>query len=151
MASTRVPGLPATPTSNTILLDDRRFHNLLPDEEWGRLVEVMGAPSWATDPKFATVTGRLDHQQELDDGIEAWTMTLGKYEVTELCQAAGVRALPVQSAEDRVEHDPQLRHREMFLPVEHTALGDYKVQNAPFKLSETPAANTLPSSCAGIT
>jgi hypothetical protein len=37
MASTRVPRLPATPASNTILLDDRRFHNLLPDEEWGRL------------------------------------------------------------------------------------------------------------------
>ena len=37
MASTRLPRLPATPASNTILLDDRRFHNLLPDEEWGRL------------------------------------------------------------------------------------------------------------------
>src|SRR3954453_6106166 len=37
MASTRVPRLPATPASNTILLDDRRFHDLLPDEEGGRL------------------------------------------------------------------------------------------------------------------
>jgi Domain of unknown function (DUF4166) len=37
MASTRLPRFPATPASNTILLDDRRFHNLLPDEEWGRL------------------------------------------------------------------------------------------------------------------
>ena len=37
MASTRVPRLPATPASNTILLDDHRFHDLLPDEDWGRL------------------------------------------------------------------------------------------------------------------
>jgi hypothetical protein len=37
MASTRVPRLTITPASNTVLLDDRRFHNLLPDEEWGRL------------------------------------------------------------------------------------------------------------------
>jgi hypothetical protein len=37
MASTRLPRFPVTPASNTILLDDRRFHNLLPDEEWGRL------------------------------------------------------------------------------------------------------------------
>jgi hypothetical protein len=36
----------------------------------------------------------------LDDKIEAWSMTLGKYELTERCQAAEVRALPVQSAED---------------------------------------------------
>jgi len=37
MASTRVPRFPAAPASNTILLDDHRFHDLLPDEEWGRL------------------------------------------------------------------------------------------------------------------
>jgi crotonobetainyl-CoA:carnitine CoA-transferase CaiB-like acyl-CoA transferase len=119
------------------------------DDEWQRLVEVMGAPSWATSPKFATVIGRLQHQQELDEQIEAWSMTLEKYELTERCQAAGIRALPVQSAEDRVEHDPQLRHREMYLPIEHPALGTYKVQNAPFKLSETPASNHLPSPLIG--
>ena len=119
------------------------------DAEWSRLVEVMGAPPWAADKKFATVTGRLDHQKALDNGIESWTMTLGKYEVTERCQAAGVRAMPVQSAEDRVEHDPQLRHREMFLPIEHPALGAYRVQNAPFKMSETPAFNHLPSPMIG--
>jgi hypothetical protein len=37
MTSTRLPRFPATPASNAILLDDRRFHDLLPDEEWGRL------------------------------------------------------------------------------------------------------------------
>ena len=37
MASTRLPRFPVSPASNTILLDDRRFHDLLPDEEWGRL------------------------------------------------------------------------------------------------------------------
>jgi len=57
--------------------------------------------------------------------------------------------MPVQSAEDRVEHDPQLRHRGMYLPMIHPALGEYKVQNAPFKLSETPAFNHLPSPMIG--
>jgi benzylsuccinate CoA-transferase BbsF subunit len=69
--------------------------------------------------------------------------------VTEQCQAAGVRALPVQSAEDRVEHDPQLRQREMYQEMEHPALGRHKVQNAPFTLSETPVANSLPSPMIG--
>jgi len=119
------------------------------DEEWRRLVQVMGAPAWAGNDKFATVAGRLRHQDELDERIEAWTKTLGKYAVTEQCQAAGVRALPVQSAEDRVEHDPQLRKREMYLEIEHPALGFYKVQNAPFKLSETPAMNSRPSPMIG--
>jgi benzylsuccinate CoA-transferase BbsF subunit len=119
------------------------------DEEWQRLVEVMGAPSWAAAAKFATVTGRLQHQEEMDEHIERWSRTLGKYELTERCQAAGVPALPVQSAEDRVEHDPQLRHRQMYLAMEHPALGLQKVQNAPFKLSATPASNHLPSPLIG--
>jgi benzylsuccinate CoA-transferase BbsF subunit len=119
------------------------------DKEWQRLVQTMGAPSWADSDKFATVLGRLHHQEELDEHIEAWSMTLGKYELTERCQAAGVRALPVQSAEDRVEHDPQLRHRQMYREIEHPALGRYKVQNAPFELSETPASNYLPAPLIG--
>src|ERR1700719_4446792 len=101
------------------------------------------APSWASSPKFTTAIGRLQHQEELDEHVETWSMTFGKYELTERCQAAGVRALPVQSAEDRVKHDPQLHHREMYLEMEHPALGRHKVQNAPFKLSETPASNHL--------
>ena len=47
------------------------------DEEWQRLVQVMGAPSWAASPKFATVTrtlaapggiGRADRSVEHDVG-----------------------------------------------------------------------------------
>ena len=119
------------------------------DAEWRGLAAVMGAPLWAGSEKFASVEGRLRHQEELDARIEGWTLSLGKYEVTELCQAAGVRALPVQSAEDRVEHDPQLRHRQMYLPMEHPALGSHKVQNAPFIMSETPAVNTRPAPLIG--
>jgi crotonobetainyl-CoA:carnitine CoA-transferase CaiB-like acyl-CoA transferase len=119
------------------------------DEEWQRLVQVMGYPAWATAPQFATLARRLQHQEKMDEGIEAWSMTLGKYEVTERCQAAGVRALPVQSSEDRVEHDPQLHHRQMYLEMEHPTLGVRQIQNAPFKLSATPAINHLPSPLIG--
>jgi benzylsuccinate CoA-transferase BbsF subunit len=55
----------------------------------------------------------------------------------------------VQSSEDRVEHDPHLHHRQMYLELEHPALGVRKIQNAPFKLSETPAINHLPSPLIG--
>ncbi len=119
------------------------------DAEWRRLVAVMGAPAWTQDAAFATVAGRIAAQDALDAGIEAWTATLGKYEVTERCQAAGVRAMPVQSAEDRVEHDPQLRARGLYRPLAHPALGTYAAQNAPFVLSATPAENTRPSPMIG--
>ena len=121
----------------------------LSDEEWRSLVDVMDSPSWAAHRKFDTLEGRLEHQEELDRGIEAWTKTLGKYEIMERCQAAGVRAMPVQSSQDRVDNDPQLRYREIYRPVEHPALGNWPLQNAPFKLSETPAVNSRPGPLIG--
>ena len=84
----------------------------------------MGSPSWATGEKFATLEGRLEHQEEMDQGIEAWTRTLGKYEIMERCQAAGVPAMPIQSSQDRVDNDPQLRHREMLPGREASRAGD---------------------------
>jgi crotonobetainyl-CoA:carnitine CoA-transferase CaiB-like acyl-CoA transferase len=119
------------------------------DDEWRRLVEILGSPAWAIDEKFATLKGRLEHQEEMDKGIEVWTKTLGKYEIMEQCQTAGVRSMPVQSSEDRVDNDPQLRHREMYIPMEHLALGTWRLQNAPFKMSETPAVNSRPGSLIG--
>ncbi|HVZ08927.1 CaiB/BaiF CoA transferase family protein [Rhodopila sp.] len=119
------------------------------DAEWRALVQVMGSSDWAASDRFATAAARLHHQDELDSHIEAWTQTLGKYEVTERCQAAGVRAMPVQSAEDRVEHDPQLRHRRLYRPIEHPALGTYKAQNAPFTMSATPVFNHAPAPMIG--
>jgi crotonobetainyl-CoA:carnitine CoA-transferase CaiB-like acyl-CoA transferase len=119
------------------------------EDEWRRLVAVMDSPQWATDTKFTTLSGRLDHQEELDQGIQAWTETIEKYQLTEICQAAGVPAMPVQSTENRVEHDPQLRHRDLYLELDHPVIGRYKFQNAPFKLSETPAINFKPAPIIG--
>jgi crotonobetainyl-CoA:carnitine CoA-transferase CaiB-like acyl-CoA transferase len=112
----------------------------LSDEEWTKLVGLMNGPAWAKDSKFSTLGGRLQHQDEMDRAIEEWTLTLGKYELAEKCQAAGVRAMPVQSSQDRVENDPQLRHRGMFTKVKHPMLGDWKFQGAPFRLDGAKVA-----------
>ena len=111
------------------------------DEEWCNLVCLLGSPDWATDPKLATLQGRLENQEEMDRCIEEWTLTLEKYDLMAKCQAAGVRAMPVQSNEDRAEHDPQLRERGLLREVEHPELGTWRMQNAPFVLSESPAVN----------
>ena len=119
------------------------------DEEWQRLVRAMGSPSWAMDQDFNSLKGRLEHQEEMDRGIEEWTKTLGKYEIMELCQAVGVRAMPVQSSQDQVDNDPQLRHREMYTDMEHAAMGTWPLQNAPFKMSVTPPLNSRPGPIIG--
>ena len=107
------------------------------DEEWQALVKVMGSPGWAVNPKFATTMGRIENQEELDKGILEWTLTQEKYELMEKCQAAGVRAMPVQSADDKVDRDPQLEARGMFVERDHPVVGVKKLQNMPFVMSKS--------------
>lgn len=105
------------------------------DEEWHALVLLMGSPDWATDQALATLEGRIKCQVEIDQQIGEWAKQFGKYELAALCQTAGVTALPVQSNEDRVEHDLQLRHQELFAPVHHPVVGTNLMQQSPFKMS----------------
>jgi crotonobetainyl-CoA:carnitine CoA-transferase CaiB-like acyl-CoA transferase len=119
------------------------------DAEWQNLVRLMGSPAWAADDILTTLSGRIEHQEALDQGIEAWTMTQEKYDLTASCQAAGVRAIPVQSSEDRVAHDPQLRARGLYVELEHPALGRRTFQGPPFKLSKSPAVIDRPAPLMG--
>ena len=101
------------------------------NEEWHSLVRLMGSPPWAVETQYGNLAGRIKHQEAMDQGIESWTQTMDKYELTEKCQGERVRAMPVHSSENRVEHDPQLRHRGMYSELEHQVLGRWKFQNAP--------------------
>ena len=107
------------------------------DAEWKALVKVMGNPGWAVERQVLNVFWDvIRNQEELDQKIEEWTLTLDKYEITERCQAAGVPAAPVQSSEDRVERDPQMKARGHFSSVlDHPVLGPKRHQSAPFTLS----------------
>ena len=53
-------------------------------------------------------------------------------------QACGVAAGVVQTGEDVLEHDPQLRHRNFYQRLEHPAIGTYRAPQASFRLSDAP-------------
>lgn len=103
------------------------------------LCALMGQPGLARDPKFATNEVRVKHQDELDAIIGRWTRARRRYDIMQKCQAAGIIAAVVQSAEDRVEYDPQLHHREVFPIINHPELGDFPYEGYPVKMSRTPA------------
>ena len=83
------------------------------------LCALMGQPGLALDPKFATNEARVANQDELDAIIGRWTRARRRYDIMRKCQAAGIISAVVQSAEDRVEYDPQLQHREMHPIINH--------------------------------
>jgi len=106
------------------------------------LCAVMGQPALAFDPKFATNEARVAHQDELDAIIGRWTHARRRYDIMRQCQAAGIVAAVVQSAEDRVEYDPQLQHREVFPIIENPEVGgEFPYEGYPVRMSRTPANN----------
>jgi crotonobetainyl-CoA:carnitine CoA-transferase CaiB-like acyl-CoA transferase len=119
------------------------------DAQWRALVKVMGSPEWANDPNYATVTGRLAHQDKLDAQIQAWTETQNKHEVAARLQAAGVPAGAVQSAQDRLEKDPQLAARGLYVELEHAEQGRRLFEGVPVKLSATPGRLKRPAPLIG--
>src|SRR5690606_38272990 len=80
------------------------------EADWQALVRVLGAPAWARDPRFARLEDRLTHQDALDALLEQETNDRDGFELMQALQAAGVAAGVCQTAEDRFESDPQLKH-----------------------------------------
>ena len=56
-----------------------------------------------------------------------------------LMQAAGVPAGVVETGEDLLDRDPQLRYRRTFVELQHAEVGKYRTQAEPHFLSSSTA------------
>ena len=108
------------------------------DEEWQSFSRVISKPAWTNDPRFATLQARKENEDELDRLVEEWTINHTAEEVMTMMQAAGVGAGVVQTSEDLLEHDPQLRHRHFFRELDHPEVGKYHAPRPTFVLSKAP-------------
>ena len=108
------------------------------DVAWEALAKFIG-DGWTADARFATLAGRIEHQDELDRRVATWTATVDAYDAMERLQRAGVPAGVCQTAADRCDRDPQLAHLQWLTEVVGTKIGRWPVAEMPVKLSETPA------------
>lgn len=102
------------------------------DDEWKAFVREMGAPSWTQQAKFASLTNRLLHQDELDQLVTEWTKSQEPFALQERLQKAGVPAGVCQTAQDRVERDAQLQHLRWLIPLRHSEIGEWPIKDVPF-------------------
>ncbi|MFC1966969.1 CaiB/BaiF CoA transferase family protein, partial [Chloroflexota bacterium] len=84
------------------------------DEEWESFCGVICNPAWAKESRFGTLRSRKENEDELDRLVEEWTITYPPEEVMSMMQANGVAAGVLQTGEDLLERDPQLKHRHFF-------------------------------------
>ncbi len=102
------------------------------EDEWAALVREMGTPAWAQHEKFATLAARVQNQDELDRLVSAWTNDKEPFALQESLQKAGVSAGVCQTAQDRIERDPQLQHLKWLMPLPHSEIGAWPVKDVPF-------------------
>jgi len=118
------------------------------DVEWQAFCKIIGDAPWTQEPKFSTLRGRKENEEELDKLVEGWTINYDAEEVMHRMQDAGVAAGVVQNAKDLYE-DPQLKERAYFWAMEHKELGKFSHLGQPSILSKTPAKPYRPAPCLG--
>lgn len=118
------------------------------DVEWERLVEVLGSPAWATEPRWATLQGRQEHHDELDARLSAWTSRQEVAEVVEQLRRAGIPAAPANTNAEVLE-DPHLRGRAFFQEIDEPQSGAFPHMGLAARLSRTPGSIRRPGPAFG--
>jgi crotonobetainyl-CoA:carnitine CoA-transferase CaiB-like acyl-CoA transferase len=98
--------------------------------------------------KFATLAGRLQHQDELDHHLAAWTLTQEPRAAMEHIQAHGVAAGMVLFEPDAYA-DPHLQARGFFETITHPECGTHRYPGLMWKMSKTPGSIRSPACCLG--
>lgn len=109
------------------------------DAQWRSLVDVLGLGEAGSGERFATLDGRLANQDAIEAIVNAATETWDGFQLMTELQRRHVPAGVVQTAQERVELDPQLKHLGWMTELNQAEIGRWPVRNHPGKLSETPA------------
>jgi crotonobetainyl-CoA:carnitine CoA-transferase CaiB-like acyl-CoA transferase len=102
-----------------------------------RVMVLVGRPELVDEPWFANHTGRLEHQDELDDAIGSWIGERDSDEVVRAFEEVHAAIAPILAI-DEIFEDPQFIARETITEVDHPKLGKLKMQNVIPRLIETP-------------
>jgi len=103
---------------------------------WGPICDIIGEPTWKTDPEYATPPARLPKLMAIFARIEEWTKTKTKFEVMEICNAQDIPVGPILSMRE-ISEDESLRKTGTVVEVDHPTRGKYLSVGNPIKLSDS--------------
>jgi formyl-CoA transferase len=103
---------------------------------WEKICDVIGEPTWKTDPEYATPKARLPKLNEIFARIEAWTMSMTKFEAMDILNKYDIPCGPILSMKELAE-DASLRNTGTVVEVDHPTRGKYLSVGNPIKLSDS--------------
>jgi formyl-CoA transferase len=103
---------------------------------WHPICDLIGKPEWKTDPDYATPPARLPRLKHIFATIEAWTMTMTKFEVMKICNEHDIPVGPILSLKEIAE-EKSLRDTGTVVEVDHPTRGKYLTVGNPVKMSDS--------------
>ncbi|HJY81291.1 MAG TPA: CoA transferase [Candidatus Binatia bacterium] len=113
------------------------FIEAVEEHQWNEFVELMGKPSWALEPIFATRQLRAANWDVLQPLLQQWVK---QQRVLDLCKRAQEQRIPfapVSTMRDLLESE-HLQAREFFVDLAHPVAGRLSYPGAPAKFLVTP-------------
>ncbi len=118
------------------------------DHQWRYMVEMMGNPEWAADPRYATREQRSKLTAEIQPRLIQWAREHGKDEIYQRGQAAGCPVGPVQDVAELLD-SPHLAAREFFATIDHPEAGSHRQPKMAFQASASPWLAERPAPALG--
>jgi crotonobetainyl-CoA:carnitine CoA-transferase CaiB-like acyl-CoA transferase len=107
------------------------------DDQFRKLMDVLGRPELGADPRFATNRSRKQNREALIPMLsELFKQRTASFWVDSLT----ARAVPCGPVNDvkQVFEDPHVQHRSMKMQMDHPTIGKVTLLGNPAKLSVTP-------------
>ncbi|MCU9612647.1 CoA transferase [Caldibacillus lycopersici] len=131
--------LPGVAPTNTYQCKDGKYLIIggNGDKIFQRLMNTIGRPDLANDPRFANNQGRVEHSEFIDATIESWTKQHTLQEANQILDNASVPCGPIYGMKDIIA-DEHYQARDMIREVEVESGKKLLVPGIVPKLSETP-------------
>lgn len=116
--------------------------------DWQAFIGLVNE-DWCKQQVFESLDGRISNQDALDQHVGIWTSERNKFEVASQLNALGVPASAVQKPQERVDQDSSTRDFGLWPTVNHTKMGNVRVDGQPVHFSKTDWKISSAAPCLG--
>lgn len=114
------------------------------ETHWKNLTGLMDRPDLASDERFATLKGRVDHMDLIDGVVGEWSSGQSTSSLFTMLMEGHVPCAPVRTLSE-VINDENMHSRGSLEWIIHPELGRIPVQQSPFRFDGVPPIDLTPS------
>jgi crotonobetainyl-CoA:carnitine CoA-transferase CaiB-like acyl-CoA transferase len=116
---------------------DGYFATVVVPDHWPRFCRALQKPEWINHPDYGKPGYRVQHYGEMEAMVEGVTATRTTAEWLEIFAKHDVACSQINTIEQMLD-DPQVKCLNLFRTLSTPEIGDFQVQIAPWRMSETP-------------